>query len=55
MIQCGVGPSASKERMKRVLATDGTKEPMEGSCVFLLRPNTKKQINASNIADVSII
>lgn len=54
MLQLGIGPSTSKERIKRILATDGTTEPIEGPCVFFLRPNIKKQVTTANIADVSI-
>lgn len=52
MMQIGIVPSISKERIKRVLATDGTNDPIEGPCVFFLRPNVKKNITTSNISDV---
>lgn len=47
----GVVPSSSKSRMKRVIATDGTKDGLTGICIFFLRPRNLKAITSANIAD----
>ena len=52
MLQFGVSQSVGKERVKRVLATDGSTDPIDGPCVFFLRPNFRKGITTSNISDV---
>ena len=52
MLQFGVSQSLGKERVKRVLATDGSTDPIDGPCVFFLRPNIRKAISTSNISDV---
>lgn len=51
MVRCGIVPSSSKTRMKRVIATDGTKDGLTGICVFFIRPRNTKAITTSNIAD----
>lgn len=52
LVSSGVAPSLSKQRTKRVIATDGNSEPLVGTCVFFLKPNNSKQLTTSNIADV---
>lgn len=47
----GIAPSSSKTRMKRVIATDGTKEGFIGICIFFIRPRNTKAISSANIAD----
>ena len=39
--------------MRRVLATDGSRDPLNGVCIFFLRLNATKPISTSNIAEVS--
>lgn len=51
MVRWGVVPSSSKSRMKRVIATDGTKDGLTGICIFFLRPRNVKAITSANIAD----
>lgn len=41
----------SKSRLKRVIATDGTKDGFIGICVFFLRPHNMKAITSANIAE----
>ena len=53
MVQAGINQSLSKERVKRVLATDGSTDPIEGPCVFFLRPNIRKAVTTANVTDVS--
>lgn len=45
-------PAPSKHRMKRVLATDGYGDPLNGICIFFLRPNNSKQVSTSNMVEV---
>lgn len=51
MVRWGVVPSSSKARMKRVIATDGTKDGLTGICVFFIRPRNARAITSANIAD----
>lgn len=51
MIRCGLVPSSSRNRMKRVTATDGSEDGLTGICIFFLRPRNTKAITTSNIAD----
>lgn len=51
MVRWGVVPSSSKSRMKRVVATDGTRDGLTGLCIFFLRPRNVKAITASNISE----
>ena len=55
MLQTGIAPTPSKHRMRRVLATDGSRDPLNGVCIFFLRPNATKPISTSNIAEVSCL
>ena len=52
MVHSGLVPSSSKHRMQRVIATDGTTEPLTGVCVFFLRPNTSKPVSTANMVEV---
>lgn len=51
MVRWGIVPSSSKTRMKRVLATDGTKDGLTGVCIFFLRPRHSKAITSANISE----
>ena len=51
MVRWGVVPSSSKTRMKRVIATDGTKDGLTGICIFFIRPRNSRSITSANIAD----
>lgn len=51
MVRWGIVPSSSKARMKRVIATDGTKDGFTGICIFFIRPRNTKAITSANIAD----
>ena len=46
--------TSSKHRMQRVIATDGSTEPLTGVCVFFLRTNTSKPVTTANMVEVSI-
>lgn len=50
----GGAHTPNKQRPKRVLATDGTKEPLQGVCVFFLRPNNSKPVSTANMVEVSV-
>ena len=49
----GVAQAPNQQRPKRVLATDGTKEPLQGICIFFVRPNNSKPVSTANMVDVS--
>ena len=51
MVRWGIVPSSSKSRMKRVIATDGTRDGLTGICIFFIRPRNTKAITSANIAD----
>lgn len=51
MVRCGIVPSSSKSRMKRVIATDGTRDGFTGICIFFIRPRNVRAITSANIAD----
>jgi dynein heavy chain len=37
--------------MKRVIATDGTKDGLTGICIFFIRPRNTRAITSANISD----
>ena len=47
----GIVPTSSKSRMKRVVATDGTKEGLTGVCIFFLRPRNQRAVTSANITE----
>lgn len=51
MVRWGIVPSSSKSRMKRVIATDGTKDGLTGICIFFIRPRNAKAVTSANIAN----
>ena len=44
--------TTSKHRMQRVIATDGSAEPLTGVCVFFLRTNNSKPVTTANMVEV---
>ena len=51
MVRTGIVPSPSKTRLKRVTATDGTRDALMGVCVFFLRPNATKPVTVANVSE----